>query len=62
MGQGYKEYLVRYRISGSNIIREISLIRAQSVLKARKKAIEVLSEAGMKNVSIISVYDRRKLN
>lgn len=62
MAKAYKEYKVTYKISGSNVIREIPLLRAQSIAKAREKALERLRETGIKGATIIGVYDRGKIN
>lgn len=61
MAKAYKEYKVTYRISGSKVTGEISLIRAQSIKKAKEKALERLAETGIKGATIIGVYDRGKL-
>jgi len=60
VAKAYKEYKVTYRISGSNVIREIPLLRAQSIAKAKEKALERLNETGAKGAIVIGVYDRGK--
>jgi hypothetical protein len=62
MGQAYKEYLIKYKTAGSNIIKEITLLRAPNPTKAKQKAIERLGEEGLKNVEIIAIYDRGKIH